>query len=864
MPLDIESFQQILTFLFDESLQSRQFVYIAQAFRYFLQRLKHEQLQQPPSSSSNNGDDGNDEKKEYRFKFEIGRFIVQLLFHHSVLLPKFSQKVIALYLLYDLYNWPVKIYNPFNGIIYDILNISTYKSSAIYFQFIHDFQKFFKEKFQNFQDENLTFFENYFDIIDKFDLLMERRNFIESSSGIEKNLICDYHTNSTILHTKLQVLSKHIKKVIRERLEIRDILRNSDFAKMYDFIERISTQQQHQSLTINHNESRNDNENFDNFSLIDVNINKNNNNTHNVDDNGQQQQQQPQQLLQDPLYSTLCIPKYFMDNFEKPVAVDIYTVFEFPQLPTIAKNYFISLYIIVDELSRQEFLKLSPMDIVSCDFLPQQVSVMKRFRKKFFGENYCFLQHLIFESIYMKQLKQQQQQQQFVECSSSGQNSTSTTMLSSEQPIIMKPITKTEFLSYIEQLMDKSCLYYFPFFPSIKNENEHFDFDDPKEKTNTLLKSLLKSNYDIDVEYFLDNNLVNYYNNQHANHINSSQSFEHFFHHHHHHVNNNDKNNSSLIELPFNVVDGDNNEWQQFSLVNNKDDNNNMNNNNDNGKIDNDGTIIIDSNEIDGNKACNEDENITNLLKKACQQSLTMSEMKSVQSQLKTIPSLSSSLLLLKSILTVVDPTSLPGLVENNPSIAHELLPILIQQSPLKNFLPSTISSSSSSSTLINENKDEIIITMSNIRDYLAALVDMDTSLHSIEVVNKLSTQLLLPEEFTYRYITNCIRTCENIKDRYLQNRLVRLVCVFLTALICKEIIDVRKIFFELQAFCIEFSQIRDAATLFRQLKQLETPPNDSSSTTTTTTMITTTCSNATTAASSSSSSSSAVGDFQI
>ena len=61
------------------------------------------------------------EKKEYRFKFEIGRFIVQLLFHHSVLLPKFSQKVIALYLLYDLYNWPVKIYNPFNGIIYDIL-----------------------------------------------------------------------------------------------------------------------------------------------------------------------------------------------------------------------------------------------------------------------------------------------------------------------------------------------------------------------------------------------------------------------------------------------------------------------------------------------------------------------------------------------------------------------------------------------------------------------------------------------------------------------------------------------------------------------------------------------------------------------
>ncbi|OTF81679.1 hypothetical protein BLA29_008756, partial [Euroglyphus maynei] len=194
----------------------------------------------------------------------------------------------------------------------------------------------------------------------------------------------------------------------------------------------------------------------------------------------------------------------------------------------------------------------------------------------------------------------------------------------------------------------------------------------------------------------------------------------------------------------------------------------------------------------------------------------------------------------------VVDPTNLPGLVENNPSIAHELLPILIEQSSL---------------TKQNDaNSDEMIITMTTIRNYLAALVDMDTSLHSIEVVNKLSTQLLLPEEFTYRYITNCIRTCENIKDRYQQNRLVRLVCVFLTALICKEIIDIRKIFFEVQAFCIEFSQIRDASTLFRQLKQLETPPsptsmNDSSLTSTTTT---------TNCCSTSTQSSSIIGDFQL
>ena len=133
-------------------------------------------------------------------------------------------------------------------------------------------------------------------------------------------------------------------------------------------------------------------------------------------------------------------------------------------------------------------------------------------------------------------------------------------------------------------------------------------------------------------------------------------------------------------------------------------------------------------------------------------------------------------------------PQQIPELVKHNPHVAAEVLQKLIGDDM---FEP-----------------------------YFGALVNMGITKDSLEVVNRLTASVVLPPKFIHLYISNCISSCKNIKDKYMQNRLVRLVCVFLQSLISNKV-DIAAGINQVREFCSEFTETPSCAFGNRRLNIL-------------------------------------------
>ncbi|CAD8200758.1 unnamed protein product [Paramecium pentaurelia] len=122
---------------------------------------------------------------------------------------------------------------------------------------------------------------------------------------------------------------------------------------------------------------------------------------------------------------------------------------------------------------------------------------------------------------------------------------------------------------------------------------------------------------------------------------------------------------------------------------------------------------------------------------------------------------------------------------------------------------------------LVSDLMKKLYLIGVNANEYLEYLIQIKISIQTLELVNQLSKSICLPDQFLNMFITKCIVNCEEFKINQPQQlaRQVRLVSVFIRTLIKQKTFDPKKIFVELQGFCLEFSSILEATQLFKTIK---------------------------------------------
>ncbi|KAM7541126.1 hypothetical protein Aperf_G00000032561 [Anoplocephala perfoliata] len=133
-------------------------------------------------------------------------------------------------------------------------------------------------------------------------------------------------------------------------------------------------------------------------------------------------------------------------------------------------------------------------------------------------------------------------------------------------------------------------------------------------------------------------------------------------------------------------------------------------------------------------------------------------------------------------------------------------------------------------SSLVNQNPITASTILSALQSdpdldlYLAVLLQMDLNVQMLEVINQTASRIKLPEKFILNCISNLLTKCQNMQDKSAQMRIARIVCLVTSSWLRNKALNITSssIFAEIESFSLDFCKIREANTLYRLVKSIE------------------------------------------
>jgi hypothetical protein len=109
------------------------------------------------------------------------------------------------------------------------------------------------------------------------------------------------------------------------------------------------------------------------------------------------------------------------------------------------------------------------------------------------------------------------------------------------------------------------------------------------------------------------------------------------------------------------------------------------------------------------------------------------------------------------------------------------------------------------------------LVSFRAFRDYLEFVSNLQLDLPAVEMIHGLAPHL--ESSIVYRFISRCITDIEREKDAGSQTRKALLLCKLIQSLLKSNLLTGINI--EIEAFCIQFSRIREVAELYSNLRNV-------------------------------------------